>query len=314
MNPTLDSWHRKRLAQLESNAIIGYHPSGPSAAEPTAISALVAIGYDRVEIAKSTCLRLMEAQTVDGKVSVTLDDQGPHWPTALAAIAWHQYSAHYQDEFAGSCVLARDRGIAYLLGCGGEVIPRSKIVGHNSELLGWPWVLGTHSWLEPTALALMALRHAGRQTHPRAIEAAELLLDRQLTTGGANYGNTFVLGQLLRAHVLPSAMSVVALHQVSPAPRELKATIRFLQNELNRPLASTSLTWTISALVSASWESSAGMLEYEWPIGEAIARLERVEPNPHRDHLLLLAMLGKRSPLLAMPAWELNRVSERESA
>ncbi len=314
MNQQFDQWRRDMISRLPSDAIVGYHADEPVAAEPTAISALMAIGYDMPVIAKAACERLMHAQLSGGEVSVYLDDQGPYWPTSLAVIAWHQYAQRFADDFAASCVEARDRGIDHLLGCGGEVIPRNKIIGHNSELQGWPWVLGTHSWLEPTALALMALRHTGHQSHARAIEAAELLLDRQLTTGGANYGNTFVLGQLLRAHVLPSAMSVVALHQTIPAPHRLTATIRYLQEELNRPLAATSLAWTIHALVSASWDSSAGSLEYEWPIAEAIARLQRVDPNPHRHHLLMLAILGRESPLLAMPTWDMKQVKDRESA
>ncbi len=305
MQPSLDSWRRSQLDRLQKSPLLGYHENESLAAEPIAIGALVAIANDFQGSSQIACDALASAQLSDGAVSVYLNDDGPFWTTALACIAWNKYSTCYKDEAANRYKIACDRGIRFLLACGGEVIPRNKIVGHNSELVGWPWVLGTHSWLEPTALALMALRHAGYQSHARASEAAELLLDRQLTDGGANYGNTMVLGQPLRPHVLPSAMSVVALANLFPLSRRLEPTIGYLQRELNRPLGATSLAWTVLALVSANAQADTSLLEFHWPIGEVIKRSERVPAPSHHNNLILLAMLGDRSPLLDAPVWEL---------
>ena len=58
-----------------------------------------------------------------------------------------------------------------------------KIVGHDPRLVGWPWVDGTHSWLEPTALAILALCRAGLADHPRVNAGIELILDRALDGG-----------------------------------------------------------------------------------------------------------------------------------
>jgi hypothetical protein len=59
-------------------------------------------------------------------------------------------------------------------------------------------VAGTHSWIEPTALGVIALKAAGHERHERVQEAIRMILDRQLPHGGWNYGNTFVFGRELR--------------------------------------------------------------------------------------------------------------------
>ena len=38
-------------------------------------------------------------------------------------------------------------------------------MGHDASIVGWPWVAGTHSWVEPTAMALLAIAREG-QTKP----------------------------------------------------------------------------------------------------------------------------------------------------
>ena len=85
------------------------------------------------------------------------------------------------------------------------------LVGHDTTLQGWPWVVGTHSWVEPTAINVLALRSAGQAGHPRCREAVKLLLDRQLPEGGWNYGNTTVLGHVLRPQVQPTGLALAAL-------------------------------------------------------------------------------------------------------
>ena len=39
-------------------------------------------------------------------------------------------------------------------------------LGHDSTLIGWPWVEGTHSWIEPTAWAVLALKSVGTESAP----------------------------------------------------------------------------------------------------------------------------------------------------
>ena len=69
------------------------------------------------------------------------------------------------------------------------------MIGHDSTLVGWPWVDGTHSWLEPTALAILALCREGLGDHPRVAAGIALILDRALEDGGWNYGGKAVFGR-----------------------------------------------------------------------------------------------------------------------
>jgi hypothetical protein len=70
--------------------------------------------------------------------------------------------------------------------------------------VGWAYAEGTHSWVEPTAFAVLALKAASREYQAAAREGVAVLIDRQLPGGGLNYGNTFVLGQLIRPHIQPT--------------------------------------------------------------------------------------------------------------
>jgi hypothetical protein len=89
-------------------------------------------------------------------------------------------------------------------------------MGHNGMLVGWPWVSGTHSWVEPTSLALLAMGREGRAGHPRAREGVRVLIDRAIPGGGWNVGNTVVFGTRLRPSPGPSGLALLALAKVDP--------------------------------------------------------------------------------------------------
>ena len=295
----MEDWVKQQTRRLIAHPIVGYANGESATAEPVAFAAITACAYQLKQPAEAACRRLLAAQNSDGSVSVRLDDDGPFWPTSLAAIAWRQYERTWTEDTASRCKDAYRKATDFLTSFGGEKIDRDDIFGHNTQLVGWPWVSGTHSWLEPTAMALMAMRQCGLAKHPRAIEAAELLLDRQLPTGGANYGNTYVLGQMLRPHVMPSAMCMVALHRFKPKPKSHQATVDYLRSEINRPLASISLAWAIQGLTSASLEQDQEeSLDFNNLLESAIERQQTSGENLHRQNMLLLAARGSESPLL----------------
>ncbi len=130
----------------------------------------------------------------------------PGWATSFALLLW---------QTAGGFEQERRLAAAWLLGERVATTPRSAvpagITGHDPSLAGWPWVEGTHAWVEPTAVAVLALAREGFIGHPRVLDGVRLLRDRQLATGGWNYGNTTVFGQALRPHPVPTGLSVLAL-------------------------------------------------------------------------------------------------------
>ncbi|MEM6364130.1 MAG: hypothetical protein AAF745_06880 [Planctomycetota bacterium] len=297
-------WQDRHLDVLVRDPLVGYAKDGPPAAEPLAIAALAALGHDLPETAYAACAELQRCQHINGSVSVWLDDSGPYWPTSLACIAWQCFKRRYPERISASWQSNIDRGLQYLLSCGGVKNPIRDEIGHNTQLVGWPWVQGTHSWLEPTAMTLLALRHNGFEHHPRAVEAAHLLIDRQVPGGGANYGNTYVLGQKLVSHVMPSAMSLVALSHVTPRALSLVDSMAFLNQQCRFPMGAVSLAWSLHAMSTAdadpAGEINPDNASDRWSalLRSAVRRMQVTGSQPHQNNWLLLASLLDRSPLL----------------
>ena len=112
---------------------------------------------------------------------------------------------------------------AALVAARGVKLPQSSTNVQDNALQGWAWIDGTFSWVEPTAMALIALkRHrelSGAQA--RIAEGERLLLDRVCRVGGWNYGNANVLGRQLEPYTPPTALALMALrdHRDSEAVR-----------------------------------------------------------------------------------------------
>jgi hypothetical protein len=159
-----------------------------------------------------------------------------------------------------------------------------KIIGHDATLVGWPWVTGTHSWIEPTALAVVALKANGLNEHPRSREGVRLLHDRLLPDGGCNYGNTTVLGQTLRPHVQPTGLALLALFGHGDQDGRIARSLEYLEREVNGDTAAASLAYAIWALARYG---KAPPNAREWLA--AAARRKATLESPLRMALLLLA-------------------------
>lgn len=135
------------------------------------------------------------------------DQAFPDWPTSLSLLAWLASDQVLPPTFREPISL----GTQWLLATYSEAIPESPEIGHDTTLRAWPWVKGTHAWVEPTAMAAMALKATGMASHARLKEAEQVLQDRELPDGGYNYGNTIILGQVLRPHVQPTGLVLLSL-------------------------------------------------------------------------------------------------------
>ena len=207
--------------------------------------------------------RLTTAQDPDGRVSMSREHEEAFWPTALSILAWHGSQAHESH-----C----SRGVLFLLKTTGK--HRSKNpddpVGHDPSIPGWPWIDGTHSWIEPTALGVIALKAAGHGQHDRVRQATEMMLDRQLAHGGWNYGNTTVFGREL--HPMPESTGAALAGLVGQAePGTVARSLDYLQGEVDRLRTPVSLGWVLLGL--AAWDL--------WPSNGA-ALVERCLANQAR--------------------------------
>jgi hypothetical protein len=165
--------------------------------------------------------------------------------------------------------------------------------GHDTTLVGWSWAEGTHSWVEPTALQVVALRTAGHGQHPRVREAVRLLLDRQLPAGGWNYGNTLVMGNTLPPHVQPTGIALLALAGEPAARGRIERSLTYLRQTVNESTATVSLAWALLGL-AAHGQSPAPAAEW---LERAFRRTAQRDCSPYKYALLGLADRG------GLPSW-----------
>jgi hypothetical protein len=92
-------------------------------------------------------------------------------------------------------------------------VDSSLAVPIDPSAIGWGWVEGTASWVEPTARALWALRVA-RPSSRRIADAVALLRDRECIGGGWNYGNRMVLDEELPPFAQTTAIALIGLRDL----------------------------------------------------------------------------------------------------
>ncbi|MEQ8788306.1 MAG: hypothetical protein RIC55_18500 [Pirellulaceae bacterium] len=282
---------------LAAEPVCGYYAGQQPAVEPTALAALALAAKSRTEESTIACQWLASVQAEDGSLAVRKDADTPRWPTALAVLAW---TAQHARESASSDPRYQqniDQAITWSLSLYGEALEPSGVHGHDVTLQGWPWVAGTYSWIEPTALHVAALKAAGRNEHPRTREAVRLLIDRQLATGGCNYGNTTVLGQRLRPHVQPTGTALLALAGESDHRGRIQRSLGYLAGALHLETTTTSLCWGLMGLAAHEFLPA----ESERWLTAASGRLDRRRESPYQRALLILASLGRQCPLVALP-------------
>lgn len=209
------------------------------------ILALAACGGAADQLDQSRRL-LMNEQLPDGRLCVDRIHPASYWPTPLAVLAW-------QD--SEPCREAQQRAVRFLLETTGFHFPRTSDVpsAHDTLIKGWPWVGDTHSWVEPTAIGIMALKTTGHGHHDRAKEAVRMVLDRQLPHGGWNYGNTHVFGREL--HPMPESTGAALTGLTGLVERDaVRESLTYLQHKVTSLRTPISLGWSLLGL--AAWNES----------------------------------------------------------
>jgi uncharacterized protein (DUF362 family) len=194
----------------------GYVAGQPAHLEPTCLALLaLAAEPDRFAEPIRRGLAALEAnRQPDGSYRLVRGRPAAVWPTALVLFTRHALG-HPADQLApvARCLLDV-RGL--IVKADPEVADMNDL---DLELVGWPWAERTFSWVEPTAWACLALRHAGHGRDVRVVEGTKLLLDRAFDSGGVNYGNRFILGKPTEPIPGPTAAMLLALQGHGDHPR-----------------------------------------------------------------------------------------------
>jgi hypothetical protein len=120
-----------------------------------------------------------------------------------------------------------------------------KTKGRSS--VGWPWIMETYSWVEPTALAILALNLSGYGTHERVHEAVRRLKDFQLPSGGWNIGSLIIFGRETYPQIDCTGIALTALKGYV-RKEEIDRSLHYLKSEIALCRTPLSLGWALFGL------------------------------------------------------------------
>jgi hypothetical protein len=243
---------KKMLSPLENAALvkrlasfilpgggIPYYKGGGSSAEPVLLSLLaISASSTAGESTKSLLSWASNLQNPDGSTGLNPDNryQGL-WLTALAAVVFHQFGLKE----------ARERALGFVTSLKSVTVANDPNIRQDNTLTGWPWVRGTFGWVEPTAWSVVALNVCGLGGHPRAVEGRAFLLDRQIPSGGWNYGNPGLNDRELLPFWDTTGLALVALHGQTEIPR-VRASLDLLEKNQEKIESPCGLAWTVMGL------------------------------------------------------------------
>lgn len=224
----------------------GYAAQQSSAVEPTS-AVLLALRED--PSCAESCRRgidwLRGAQHLDGGWGFNSRDDESAWQTAWAVLALARSGE-------GSRVL--NQGVKWLLDVktvqfGEEAMQASKKISTvDPSLRGWPWLPGEASWVEPTALAMLALESVpGIAATDRLNEALRYIQDRRCPGGGWNVGSPVIFASALLALVNTTAWVLLALFKLAPGSI-LPEDFEILRTAMHRDGGVLGLAWGLLAL------------------------------------------------------------------
>lgn len=249
----IDGLARELLQLRRPGSGWGNRPDGPPYVEPTALAALALAAAtksphagDSSSAMTQTADWLKTIQQPPGNLGIAPDLPRPCWTTPLAILVWLAADRCHDSVTNAVGWLLSQRGTTW-----GPAV--DSPYGHDPRIPGWPWVEETHSWLEPTALAVLALRRAGQGSHPRTLDGLRLIRDRFIRSGGWNYGNSSIFGTDLSPQPAPTGLALLALSGAEDFDSPIVTrSCEYLEAILPTTRAPQSLCY--GALALAAWD------------------------------------------------------------
>jgi hypothetical protein len=280
----------------------GYRPNSEPYVEPTVLCSLALLASaDDFELPKMLRFASRSAdwlatiQLRDGSVGPSESLSEPSWPTPYALLLWT-----ICDEVGSRSDYAQQRNAAveYLLRFRGRGIQRRDVISHDGMIPGWPWVIDTHPWVEPTVAAIIALGKAGQGESRRLFDGRRLLRDRSLPHGGWNFGNTVVLDLELRPQPGPTGWALLGLVGDDPASRPVWLGLDYLKKTL--PI-SAALSLGLSILAMSAWNQRPSAAP-GWLAAAAPDSFKRSDVAFQLAYLVLAANADRTLELLGLRA------------
>jgi hypothetical protein len=167
--------------------------------------------------------------------------------------------------------------------------PKDPRLRQDDTLTGWPWVPGTFGWVEPTAWSLIALGLSGLGGHPRAEEGARFLLDRQIPSGGWNYGNPALDGKELLPFWDTTGLALVALHGHGD-PKRVGASLELMEKSQGKIESLSGLSWAVLCLQGYGRDAGRARVK----LLNVMGSLREEEFHAGNFALGLIALSGKK--------------------
>lgn len=275
-------------ASQNSDGGWGYSEGHGSVLEATAMAMLaLARGPNSTDVLAVATRWLLAAQHDDGGWGLAADDPESGWQTAWAGLVLARLGGN--DE-------ALRRAARWLLNANAWEFDQSQpnqgrdtVLNIDLRLHGWTWLPNQSSWVEPTALAMLALQASplAAEAQVQLEEAVRYLQDRRCRDGGWNFGNPYMFDAALPARAHPTAFAILALVAVSP-DAILLADLELLRQEARQEGSALALGLAALALQAAgegASEELASLAALQGPDGSWDA-------SPHRTAVALLALQG----------------------
>jgi hypothetical protein len=213
----------------------GFYPDSESRVEPTcwALRALQNSPLrDAEDHLRGAQQYLLLAQLEDGSWPAAPQEKTGSWVTSLACSVLSRDKSCKNSVSAGLAWLCSDypRDSAPWRRFLRRFHPESRVADQDDSFRGWGWTPRTSSWVEPSALAILALRDCPLDWRPadsarRRELAIGLLYDRMCPQGGWNCGNPRVYGIDGEPLVLPTGWALLALIDQPAHERKSKSLV-----------------------------------------------------------------------------------------
>jgi hypothetical protein len=260
----------------------GYRLKQDSAVEPTSAALLALRAIPSADYSFRRGVNwLKDAQHGDGGWGFSARDIDSAWQTAWAVLALLRCGQ--EGEISG-------RGVKWLLGV--STFQDKKKNTQKIEKIsmsGWPWLPGEAVWIEPTALAILALDSVPdlRIANDRIKAALRYIQDQRCFEGGWNVGAPGTLNSALPARAHPTAWVLLALLHKTPKAFHSE-DIHALRSEMHRDGGASALAWGLLALRTLKEDDKMGEARLTAMQGENGGW----DDNPYITAVALMAMRG----------------------